>query len=309
MPSGDGKTSGGFVCYTRWGFALSLTYGMGLMLNIFHLVVLLKLPSLRRTSNQAVLVHITLSDIAIAVTRMVYYVCFPYFFHLSHESTPANHVIGQSILESTNLIGYFVFLFGSVEKFYAFCQPLRYRSSTVVGNLHVCLSLSWIFVLAVTIIEVYIGATLMPSAFLTNMWKLGVIIALPFIPSALSAAMLVKVYREVNSIKVHDTRTARSTQSKVAAKYFMVIFVLFVAVWILQIICVSVRFITANPAYMKIFHLTKSAYTVVNTILYGWMSRPYRQYVSEKLGICECKKRSDSDQPPVSQTNTTGVWL
>ena len=51
---------------------MSLMYGMGLMLNIFHLVVLLKLPSLRKTSGQAVLVHIRLSDIAIAVTRMVY---------------------------------------------------------------------------------------------------------------------------------------------------------------------------------------------------------------------------------------------
>ena len=147
----------------------------------------------------------------------------------------------------------------------------------------------------------------MPSAFLTNMWKLGVIVALPFIPSALSAAMLVKVYKEVNSIKVHDTRTARSTPKKVAAKYFMVIFVLFVAVWIVQIICVSTRYLTVNPAYMKIFHLTKSAYIMVNTIFYGLMSRPYRQCVREKLRFCECKKRSDSDQPPVSQTNTTQV--
>ena len=72
MPSSDGKTSSKFVCYTPWGFAVSLMYGMGLMLNIFHLVVLLKLPSLRKTSGQAVLVHIRLSDIAIAVTRMVY---------------------------------------------------------------------------------------------------------------------------------------------------------------------------------------------------------------------------------------------
>ena len=230
MPSSDVETNGQVVCYTPWGFAVSLTYGMGLILNVLHLVVLLKLPSLRKTSNRTVLVHITLSDIAIAVTRMVHFGCFPYFFHVFNKSTLVDHIIGHSILESTCLIGYFVFFFGSVKKFYAFCRPLMYQSSTVVGKLPACLSLSWIFVLLVTVIAVYTGAILMPSSFLRNMWKLGIIVALPFIPAPLSAAMLVKIYREVNSMRVHDTITAQSTQStqsKVAAKYFMVIFVLF----------------------------------------------------------------------------------
>mgnify|MGYP001794093331 CR=1 FL=1 len=87
----------------------------------------------------------------------------------------------------------------------------------------------------------------MPSAFLRNMWKLGIVLALPFIAAALPATMLVKVYRKVNSIKVRDTGTARSTQSKVAAKYFTVIFVLFILVWILKIILVTARLLTANP--------------------------------------------------------------
>ena len=64
-----------------------------------------------------------------------------------------------------------------------------------------------------------------------------------------------------------------------------------------------------ETSYMKIFHLIKSAYTAGNTILYGWISKPYWQYIREKLRSCEREKRSDGNQPIALQANTTEARL
>ena len=301
----DEKASGGFSCFTEWGVVLSLTYGAGLVLNVLHLVVLLTLPSLKKTANQTVLVHITLSDIAIAVTRTLYFSCSPYFYYLVNKSTLVPHVIGTSILDWTNFIGYFVFFFGSIEKFYAFCRPLKYQSTAVVKHLPICFGLTWIVLLLVTVIEVYIRATLLHSASSKTLWKVCFIVILPFPPSVLSAALLMRVYREIRSMKVHDTVTAQAKQTKVAARYFMVIFVLFIIVWVLNIIFLSARFITEEGVYIRIFHLFKSSYTIFNTVLYGWMSRPYRQYVRDKFKVCGHKSQVVTNEPTAQQTNSS----
>ena len=267
--------------------AISIFYGLAFFINIFHLFVLMALRSLKGVPYRAVLINLTLSDIAISGSMAIYYSCLPYFGFINFFGQSAQRIVLNSVINLANYIGYYVFAIGSVEKYKAICQALTYNTSKFISNLPISFGAAWILVLLVTLVKAVLEVKVQSPYIQTPWFQVAFLLTFALTPSLFSARILVKVYNELRKMHNRSETAGQDQQTKKATTYFITIFILFTVALLINIIALAVGYSTGNFMIMRFYHIFKSFYTVSNTFIYGWRSKSYRRYLRQMFG-CRC---------------------
>ena len=123
-------------CYTAWGVGISTLSSLSLLINIFHLVIIGKMKSLKDRPYKLILIHITLGDIETALTLIPVYAYLP-ILSLTNRITGVQ--LMAFILSYPLYTMHWVFVVASAEQYYGICRP-----STFVKKLSLILILTWI---------------------------------------------------------------------------------------------------------------------------------------------------------------------
>ena len=288
-------TERGFECIEFLQTTVFAFYCSALLINVIHLFILMNLKSLKGVPYHAVLINLTLSDIAISGSMVVFYGCLPYFAFINLFGEPEERIVLNSVINAANYIGYYVFAIGSVEKYKAMCQPLTYHTSKYINRLPLTFGAAWVTVAVVTIAKAFLEVKVQ-SVYIQTPW-FSVIFMLIFAltPSLLSAGILVRVYNELRKMQNRSETAGQDRQTKRATTYFITIFILFMIALLINSIALVVAYSTGSYLVMRFYHIFKSFYTVSNTFIYGWRSKSYRRYLRQMVG---CRR-----DPSVRYTN------
>ena len=289
------QTERSFECIEFLPSAISIFYGSTFFINIFHLVVLTALKSLRGVPYRAVLINITLSDIAVSGSMAVFYSCQPYFNFINLLGQSAQRIVLNSVINLANYIGYYLFAIGSVEKYKAICQALTYNTSKFITNLPISFGAAWVLVFLVTIAKAVVEVKVQSPYIQTPWFQVTFLLAFALTPSLFSARILMKVYNELRKMQNRSETAGQDQQTKKATTYFITIFILFMVALLINIIALAVGYSTGNFMVMRLYHIFKSFYTVSNTFIYGWRSKSYRRYLRQMYGCCRDPSVSNAD--------------
>ena len=259
------------------------------LINTFHLGIISRLDTLKGTRYRCVLINISLADILHNVFMAVSYsYC---------EIAKIAFMNGESILRipltivtfTSNYIGFHVFALASMEKYLAICKPFSYESSVIVRRLPVNFVIVWLYVFSISNVVAFIARLdLIPGMSNNEMTVLGTLV-LAVAPSLLSGTLLIKVYGELRRMKIRSNSSSEDSEKTKAAMYLIIIFTLEMIVFLLNSICIIVVGYTGVAVICKIWNAhIKAPYTILNTVIYGWRTQSYRQYVRKLIG---CNQR------------------
>lgn len=268
---------------------MSVLYGLALLINMFHLFVLANLKGLKGVPYRHVLIHLTLSDIAISGSMVVYYSCVSYFSFINFSGPIGKRLVLNSVISTANYIGFYVFAIGSVEKYKALCRPLTYNTSKFICRIPVAFGAAWALVAAVTTFTAFLKVTGQCPYVNSTWFQVSFLVIFAMTPSLFSVVVLAKVYGELRRMQNRSETANEDRQTKRAAIYFITIFILFMVALLINIIALSVGYSTGNFIYTRVYHILKAAYTVSNTFIYGWSTKSYRRYI---LNMLRCNRKS-----------------
>ena len=284
-----------FECFEFLPTTVSTLYGLALFINTFHLFILMTLKSLKGVPYRAVLINLTLSDIAISGSMAVFYSCLPYFAFINFLGQSGQRIVLNSVINAANYIGYYVFAIGSVEKYQAICQALTYNTSRFITKLPISFGAAWILVLLVTLVKAVLEVKVQSPYIQTPWFQVAFLLTFALTPSLFSARILMKVYNELRKMHNRSETAGQDQQTKKATTYFITIFILFTVALLINIIALAVSYSTGNFMVMQLYHIFKSLYTVSNTFIYGWRSNTYRRYLRQMYGCCRDPSVSNAD--------------
>ena len=258
---------------------------MAFVINCFHLWIISRLRTLKGTRYRCVLINLALADIVNGLHMAAFYGCYKFFMTNFARGEPELRIPIAITLFMRNYISLHVFSLASMEKYLAICKPFSYDSSLIVRRLSVNFVIVWLYVFSLsTIFAVVEALDLIPwmtsmgmTVFRTTVFGVA--------PSLLSGALLIKVYRELRRTRIQSQNSSKDNDKMKAAMYLIIIFTLEMIVFILNSICVIVMHSIGVVVICKIWSaFIKAPYTTLNTIIYGWRTQSYRQYVHRVLG-------------------------
>ena len=280
----DNAASGGFECSRPIESFTVIVDVISLLINSFHLCIISRLEALKGTQYRYVLINIVLADIVNTTSMATVYSCYDFFGINFAYGEPKLRIPIMVMLFFSNYISFHVFVVASMEKYLAICKPFSYQSSVLVRSLPIYFITVWLYVFsfctAVSIIEgldVIAGATdLEFVVFRTIVFAIA--------PNLLSGTLLIKVYRELRRMRSRSENSVEDDKTR-AAMYLIIIFTLEMIVFLLNSICVIALHYTGEAVICKIWNgFIKAPYTIFNTVIYGWRTQSYRQYVRRVLG-------------------------
>ena len=273
-PSDNGAKS--INCYNDWGIGITTLNAISLLVNIFHLVILARMAALKGRPYKRILVHICLADIGSALLLVMVYSClegYVYVAILTAEFPFTRFLVNLPIYASN-----WIFLVASVEQYYSICKPLAYESSTFVSKLSVILMLMWVlsFCWSTSNLIIVSFATRSPEA---TTAADAVLSTAFFMPLALAAVPLIFVVKEVIRMS-QRALAANQQQSLRAAVYLIIIFVIFLVFSLFDLVTNYIQIV--SPGLMKfpaqrLRNVTKPLYGTLNTVIYGFRTKAYRQ--------------------------------
>ena len=273
-------------CYNDWGIGITTLNAISLLVNIFNLIILTRMASLKGRPYKWILIHICLADIGSALLLIMVYSClegyvyvsmltakFPFTIYLVHLPTHTSN---------------WIFLVASVEQYYSICKPLAYESSTFVSKLSVILILMWVLSFCWLVLHLIIVrfATSSPeAASLAN----AVLSIASFMPLALAAVPLIFVVKELMKMR-QKALAANQQQSLRAAAYLIIIYVIFLIFSLFDLFTSYIRIVSPwlikFPA-QRLRNITKPLYGILNTVIYGFRTKAYRQEMRKLV----CKRK------------------
>ena len=283
-----------FTYHNAWGAVIATNSWFAFVVNLLHLIVLTRLAPLIKRPYCHILIHITLGDVVLAMTTAIYYSFLPYFLINPTNEYGVPH--GLKFVFSTGSVfiplfmSYWIFVFASVEQYFAICQPMRYETSSYVKKLPWILWTGWlvIFLLVYGFLFLIQEYSFSLSSYQRNM-SMGHII-FKLVPWLITIAFLIPILKELRKMAGHQIHAGRE-QARSAAIYIIIIFSIFS---VYSLFDVSVSLCTINIKFdftflllERIRNLVKGWYAVLNTIIYGWRTKTYRQYIHNRLR-CNC---------------------
>ena len=262
---------------------------MALVINCFHLWIISRLRALKGTQYRCVLISLSLADIVHNAYVVAFYGCYAFFMTNFARGEPKLRIPIALTLFTRNYISFHVFALASMEKYLAICKPFSYESSAIVRRLPVNFVVAWLYVFSLSTVFAIVDAlNLIPWMTSVRMTVLRTSV-LAIAPSLLSGALLIKVYKELRRMRIRSQNSSEDSDKTKAAMYLIIIFTLEMIVFLLNSICVIVLHSTGVVVICKIWNgFIKAPYTILNTVIYGWRTRSYRQYVRKLIG---CKRR------------------
>lgn len=275
-----------------WEVAAITINALGVLINIVHLVALSKIPNIKGTAYLKILKIMSVADVFASTSNGMRKFCplRHQFYHHSQMIT----AISSTLFDSPAVWRYYVLVIATIDRHTAICRPYMYNTSLVTRYTTACMIAPLAFVipsLAVRDIiffdSVCVHNIAGPSSFLSGEGPSLVtsgILTIPFlITMGLSSLIMHELFR-MRQRSLSDQQRSITN----AAKYILRLNVLF-------IICLF-------PAILWTFHSaygqghvanslgwlaveTFAVYSIVNCVLYGWMSKNYQQTVAKMFRI------------------------
>ena len=259
------------------------------VINCLHLGIISQLRTLKETPYRCVLINLALADIVNGVCMAAFYGCYKFFVTNFARGEPELRIPIAITLFTRNYISFHVFALASMEKYLAICKPFSYESSVIVRRLPVNFIIVWLYVFSLsTVFAIVEALDLIP--WMTNL-RITVLrtSVIAVAPSLLSGTLLIKVYRQLKRMRNRSQNSTDDKNKTKAAMYLIIIFTLEVIVFLLNSICIIVMHSTGVGVICKIWHaFIKAPYTILNTVIYGWRTQSYQQYVRKLIG---CNRR------------------
>ena len=268
------------ACFKPLDGAIAVTNIISFLVNLFHLIVLSRLQSLRGTKYRNILYNISLADIVNTISVASLYSCYDtnlFTFMARELSTriPLNVFVGLG-----NYIAFFVFMVASAEKYLAICKPYSYQSSIIVRRLPVMFAMAWLFVLTASIILI-IALTQSAAPWVRGwQWTVLSLTIMVIIPNTVTIILLTNVGRELKRMSNQSATVTDNGEERKAAIYLIIVFTMEMIVFLLNAICLIILYHTNTLLVCKIWNLViKAPHTMANTVIYGWRTKSYQQDV------------------------------
>ena len=262
---------------------------VSLLINSFHLFIILRLEALKGTKYRCVLINIALTDIVTSITSAMFYSCHDFFIFNYALGEPELRIPIMVMILPSNYVSFHVFLVASMEKYLAICKPFSYQSSVLVRWLPLSFVIVWLYIFSLgTTVAVINVLNLIPGISNLGMTVFRTAV-FAVAPNLVSGTLLVKVYKELKRMRNRSEISAQDSEKANATMYLIIIFTLEMIVFLLNCVCVIVVNSTGNSLICDIWSgFIKAPYSILNTVIYGWRTKSYRQYVRKLFG---CNQR------------------
>lgn len=287
----------------NWEMACTILNLLSFIINIFHLVVLHRMPSLKGKKYLSLLTNIGIVDLLGNICLFIQINC-----QLHELAYQRSRIIAAVIATITGIpltFRYYLFALGSYDRYKAMCDALKYESNFIVNHFNMFVLGGWIFCVAVMIIRdtvfsadlclnTVFGASnyvaLAPSSLAT------ILLLVPFI---VTCGLQIRVCLEMYRIQKRQTVINDKTLFK-STLYIVIIFIEFIFCLFPVIVCYFLNLAGGCDFLITWFSiLLYTLYGIMNTVTYGWLYEPYR---AEVLRLFRCGRRSTR----VTQTKTSG---
>ena len=236
------------------------------------------MKSLKDRPYKLILIHITLGDIGTALTLIPVYACLP-ILALTYRITGVQ--LMAFIVSCPLYTTHWIFVVASAEQYYRICRPFQYEASTLVKKLSLILISTWIINFC------YVGLLVVFSWYVEtealHLKSAGEVAAylsryMPMIVAAVFFTLTIRELRKMRQTEMGDDQM----QVYDAAVYVIIIYSIFSASAFLDLILTSIRI--AGPAQVsfspeRLRNVAKSVYGILNTVIYGFRTKAYRQYI------------------------------
>ena len=298
-----GNSTGGCDSYISAVFvAINI---VSIIVNIMHILILSKIPALRKLNYFWILVNLTLVDIGASIAFAFGVSCPIYQLQVSAESMLGS-IILLAAMDSTSLCRYFQLTLAGLDRFYAVCKPFDYTDSRILRNVGKVSLLSWILIGALCAANVAlnsqkcfgeVGPFLGKLAANTNYMYIEIALVLAIIvPSVATAVLLGKVMRELKRMKQKRNMNEEDREVRSAARYVIGTCILFYSTvaltFVFVIINLSMEIKTdLNRIFQWVAVGIHAFYGIGNVVLYGLMNHAYVAKIKNIIGT-RCSKVS-----------------
>ena len=228
-----------FQCLKPLDVAVATINTLSLLINISHLVVIMRLESLKGMPYRIILINISLIDIANTLVMAVFYSCYDFFLFNLTTGQPALKIFIYVLVTSVNYMGYYVFLVASIQKYLAICRPISYQSSSFVKNLPVSFALAWTYVLLVSVFLPLMEMLMPFQQSGADNFSIVQMLFLSIPPNITAGILLFKVFRAMKLRKrvrqSMNVANIAQASSDTRAMYLIIVFTLEMIVFILNV--------------------------------------------------------------------------
>lgn len=276
----------------KWEITAIVTNTLGIVANMIHLLILFKITNMRGTAYLRILQIMSVVDILSSLTNMLRKACS--IRHFYYQTSLVISAVSSTLFDAPSLWRYYVLVLATVDRYTAICRPFQYNESLTTKRTTLCNVMAMGFVvleLAVRDFIFYDKICIDAVAGPSNIANRGgpaiytsVVIAIPFfLTVTLSCFIMGELYR-MRKRSMNDQQQSITN----AAKYILILNFVFAVclmpavIWVLYS-AVSLRNI--NVTFVWITVETFAAYSIINCIIYGWMSKSYQQTAARMLGL------------------------
>ena len=289
-------------CYRDygWKYVLLTINVVSVAINIFHLIVLRRIPSLRGTAYLFILYQISVADMysTIPVVKML---CSVHQLYLNKDLHIA--ALYASISDHCGLIKYNVLAVASFERYLSICCPFTDRTIERLGItldrkqiIKMTSAVLWLCGLGLVFLKNFLFKTDLCVYSLrgpdnTNTARSGYLVlafiaALTFLIAGLNLRVLIELRNLAKRNQNQDSGSAKR------ATYYIIVISIAYYVCLLPS-CVAFVLHSFGISLISvrwIIHIFYSFYGIFNVVIYGWIMKPYRQLVWGIFRCC-CKNR------------------
>lgn len=262
-----------------WEVALISLNCLSAFVNSVHLFVLTQIQSLRGRAYLVVLQHIAIADIVSSVATCLRIACVVHI--KATESRTFSAFV--SVIDFTLVVKYYILAAACVERAKALSSALTYTTSPLINHISTSMALIWVYCFLIAIIRdvlfydrLCINRVTGPGNL--NAFEPSLMTTIEIsIPGLITIIALIKVFREMTKMSYRST-SLPDQEIYAAAKYVGIItLVFFVCFTPTLMVFIGLYSGFHNVHFTSIAVLGHTIYGLMNTAIYGWLTRPYRK--------------------------------
>ena len=299
-------------CYSdfAWKYLVAAVNIISLFVNIFHIIILRRLPAIRGTPYSFVLQQISVADIY-AIMSMGQIFCIYHKLYINK-----NIMIGVLFVtfhEHCGLVRFNVLAVASIERYLSLCHPLGGESVCFIvwsraRKVKLIAAVFWIAALVFSFLKHYLSRNeLCVWAFYGPSTKAstGSSVMMCSYIAIITLIIVVCNFKVLRELKKVASRNKQSDRDQVAKRTVYYILIINVAYYICLLPVGAV--IIMGPLGHGItkvrwfIHILYSSYGVFNVVIYGLVMKPYRTVISAIF------QRSSKDVPQQRCVSTTNI--
>ena len=240
----DSKEEINFGCYSNWGVSIATISAVTLVMNIFHLIIIIRMRKLKGRPYRLILVHITLADIGSSLFLLAFYSCLPGYYRISRFLYRFPFI--RDVVLWPSYTSHWIFLVAGIEQYYGICRPLLYETANFVQKLSPILVLTWMltFCWSMTNLAFYVILRSFPE-YSANVHR-SVNYTFQHVPLILAAVPLTLVLKELMRMRRMVVADSQK-QSRRAAVFLIIIYSLFTTFSVFKLIMNNIA--VYNPGH------------------------------------------------------------